>query len=245
MIQKQSSNYGRGRAHSHQEQKRCSRSGVQQRACSLFFPKWRGLFIMNLFLITLWSTLTFTVTFWVTREKTCDEKDWNFGATTAGSFITTRPPTLPQYQSLWLTTTWLLFLILPTCQTQPPVISLCFPNWKWNWRDAVLKQCLISKGNPKLYSTELRKMTSTVLLKHGKKRWDRCIRVQGDGSKLSQHLFFYLVRELSGSTSCVKLHCQNQRCTSASLTAIMQWQFPHIHKHQSIPCDLIAWCHCQ
>jgi hypothetical protein len=26
-----------------------------------------------------------------------------------------------------------------------------FPNWKWNWRDDVLKQCLASKGNHKRY----------------------------------------------------------------------------------------------
>jgi hypothetical protein len=64
-----------------------------------------------------------------------------------------------------------------------PVISLCFPNWKWNWRDDILKQCVTSKGNHKQYSTALRKMTSTVLSKHGKKRWDRCIRFQGDGSQ--------------------------------------------------------------
>jgi transposase len=37
-----------------------------------------------------------------------------------------------------------------------------------------------SKRNRKQYSTELRKMTSTVLLKRGKKRWDRCIRSQGN-----------------------------------------------------------------
>jgi hypothetical protein len=35
--------------------------------------------------------------------------------------------------------------------------------------DGVLKQCLTSEGNCKLYSTALRKMTSTVLLKHGRK----------------------------------------------------------------------------
>jgi hypothetical protein len=44
----------------------------------------------------------------------------------------------------------------------------CFPNWKWSWRDDVLKQCLISKGNHKWYWIALRKVTSTVLLKHGK-----------------------------------------------------------------------------
>jgi hypothetical protein len=43
---------------------------------------------------------------------------------------------------------------------------ICSPNWKW--RDDVLKQCLTSKGNRKRYSIALRKMTSTVLLKHGK-----------------------------------------------------------------------------
>jgi hypothetical protein len=37
MIQKQSNNRRSGRAYNHQQQKRCSRSGVQQRACSLFF----------------------------------------------------------------------------------------------------------------------------------------------------------------------------------------------------------------
>jgi hypothetical protein len=26
---------------------------------------------------------------------------------------------------------------------------ICFPNWKWNWRDDILKQCLTSKGNRK------------------------------------------------------------------------------------------------
>jgi hypothetical protein len=45
---------------------------------------------------------------------------------------------------------------------------ICFSNWKWNWRDDVWKQCVTSKGNRKRYSTVLRKMTSTVLLKHWK-----------------------------------------------------------------------------
>jgi hypothetical protein len=37
---------------------RHGRSGVQQRPCSLFFSIWKGLFTVNLFLLTLWSTLT-------------------------------------------------------------------------------------------------------------------------------------------------------------------------------------------
>jgi hypothetical protein len=51
-----------------------------------------------------------------------------------------------------------------------PVISLCFPNWKWIWRDNVLKQCLTYKRSRKGYSTALGKMTSTVLLKSKKKK---------------------------------------------------------------------------
>jgi hypothetical protein len=75
---------------------------------------------------------------------------------------------VPRLTTLWLTTTWLSFLILPTHQTSPPIISLCFPNWKWNWRDEVLKQRLTSKGNHKQYLTALGKMTSTVFLKSRK-----------------------------------------------------------------------------
>jgi histone-lysine N-methyltransferase SETMAR len=35
---------------------------------------WTGLITMTLFLLTLWSTLTFTLTFWDTWEKMCDKK---------------------------------------------------------------------------------------------------------------------------------------------------------------------------
>jgi hypothetical protein len=59
------------------------------------FLMWRGLFIVNLFLLILWSTLTFTVTFWDAWEKMCEEKGRNFGATTTGSITTRRPPTYP------------------------------------------------------------------------------------------------------------------------------------------------------
>jgi hypothetical protein len=50
---------------------------------------------MNLFFLTLRST----VTFWVVWEMICDKECWNFGATTIGSFIMTiRPPTHPWKQ---------------------------------------------------------------------------------------------------------------------------------------------------
>jgi histone-lysine N-methyltransferase SETMAR len=56
------------------------------------FLTWRGLFNVNLFLLTLWSTQTFTG-IWYTWEKMCNKKDRNFGATTTGSFIMMCPPT--------------------------------------------------------------------------------------------------------------------------------------------------------
>jgi hypothetical protein len=112
MIQKQSNNRHSGKAYNHQQQKRRGRSGVQQRACSLFFSTWRGLFTVSLFLLTL----RWTLMFWDAWEKMCDVKDRKFGATTTGSFIMTMcPPTRPwKPQSLWLTTTWSSFPILPT-----------------------------------------------------------------------------------------------------------------------------------
>jgi hypothetical protein len=31
----------------------------------------------------------------------------------------------------------------------------CFPNWKWNWRADILKQCPISNGNHRQYLTSV------------------------------------------------------------------------------------------
>jgi hypothetical protein len=45
-------------------------------------------------------------------------------------------------------------------------ILLCFPNWKWNRRYNVLKQHPTTKRNCNWNSTALRKMNSTVVLKH-------------------------------------------------------------------------------
>jgi hypothetical protein len=155
---------------------------------------WRGLFTTNLFLLTLQSTMTFTVTFWDAWETICDEKDRNLGATTTGPYITiTCPPTHPwKPQNLWLTTTRLSFL-------------LCF-RFVFQIENEVLKQCLTSKGNNKRYSTALREMTSMVLLKREEKQLDHCItflrrpfwrRWQPKLSKLSQHFFFDLVQGTS------------------------------------------------
>jgi hypothetical protein len=99
MIQKQSNNHHSGRAHYHQEQKRLSRSGVQQRACMLMvFIDMKG--IVNYESVPPNTTSAVNYDFYcdVLRHfrEICDEKDRNFGTTTTGSFITTkRPPTHP------------------------------------------------------------------------------------------------------------------------------------------------------
>jgi hypothetical protein len=88
-------------------------------------------------------------------------------------------------------------------QDLAPCDFTLFPELKMKLR-RLLRQCLTSKENHKQHSTALRKMTSMVLLKHGKtmgslymfprglfwRRW------QPKLSKLSQNFFFDLVREL-------------------------------------------------
>jgi hypothetical protein len=125
------------------------------------------------------------------------------------SFITTtHPPTRPwKPQSLW-PTTCLSFTILPTRRAHTAVIPLSFPNWKWNWRDDVLKQCLTSKGNRKRHSTALKNDF------HGAfEAWKNKTKTMGSLymfprrlfwrswqpklNKLNQYFFFDLVRELS------------------------------------------------
>jgi hypothetical protein len=114
-------------------------------------------------------------------------------------------PQVPENHRVWLTT-WLSFPVLPLSRLSPCDFAL-FPKLKMKLND-VFKRCLTSKGNHKRYMTALRKMTSMVLLKHEKtmgslytfprrlfwRRWRPKL------SKLSQHFFSDLVRELSDST---------------------------------------------
>jgi hypothetical protein len=186
----------------------------------LFFSTQMGLYTMTLFLLTLWSTLTFTVTFWDAWEEMYDKNDRKFGATTTGSITTMRPPTHPwKPQSLWQATTWLSFPILPTRRTV--------------------------KGRPFETVSDIQRESQTVLnsikendfhgaLEECKKWWDRRIHSQGDYfagdssqhfNKLSQHFFFELVRKLSdvrilmpwlGLELC-KAWCRNHRILSLTL----------------------------
>jgi hypothetical protein len=152
MIQKQSNNRCSGRAHNHQEQKRCGRSGVQQRVCSvfvLFFSMWRGLFTVNLFLLTCWSTVTITrtVTFWGTWEKMGNAKDQNFGATTTGSFITTMHPPICPWKPEFVTNNNIVIIPHPLLLVGiSPLWCHFVSHWKWNWRDNVLKHRSPSRG---------------------------------------------------------------------------------------------------
>jgi hypothetical protein len=97
-----------------------------------FFRCEGGLFTMNLFLLTLRSTLTSAVMFWDSCEKMCNEKDQNFGATTTGSFFTTtRPPTCPwKPQSLWLTSNVGIIHHPPYSPDIAPCDFSLFPNLK-------------------------------------------------------------------------------------------------------------------
>jgi hypothetical protein len=182
MIQKQSNNRSSGRAHNHQEWKGHSRSVVQQRACSVFFFNAKETVHREFVPPNTTSQL------WILR--------WGFQMPELKCVMKkTRtlenPQLAPSWQCAWphvpekhrlcdwqqkhgYRSPFSIFTRL-----SPPVISLCFPNWKLNWKE-VLKQCLTSKGNCKRYSTALRKMTSTMLWKHKKKKWDHYTRSQGD-----------------------------------------------------------------
>jgi hypothetical protein len=117
-----------------------------------------------LFLLTLWSTLTFTVTFWVAGVKIQGIKtshNWLFHQNNA-----------PSHTSL-KTTEFVTNNNMITI-SRPPYLA-----WKWNGRDGVLKVSDIQRQ-------------SQVVLKsikandfHGgfegwKKLWDSCIRSQRD-----------------------------------------------------------------
>jgi hypothetical protein len=101
----------------------------------------------------------------------CDEKDRNFGPTTAGSFITTMHPHTSLKTTEFLTNNNMVIVPHPpySLDLAPCDIAL-FPKLKMKLkgRDDVLKQCPTSKGDRKWYSTAFRTMTSTVLLKRGK-----------------------------------------------------------------------------
>jgi hypothetical protein len=141
----------------------------------IFFSMWRGWFTMNLFLLTLQSTLTCDVLRRLRGNVRRKRPElWH----NHNSLHHDNAPAHTSQKTTELVTNnnMVFFPHHPCSPDLAPVISLCFPNLKWNWRDDILKQGLTSKGNRKRYSTAFRKMTSTALLK----RWDRCIRSQGD-----------------------------------------------------------------
>jgi hypothetical protein len=109
-----------------------------------------------------------------TRRHRCDQL-WslpgdlnrNFEHAPHCSFITTNAPAHTSLKTTEFVTNNNM-VIIPHPPYSPDLAPLCFPNWKCNRRDDVLKQYLTSEGNRECYSTALRKITSTVLLKHGK-----------------------------------------------------------------------------
>jgi hypothetical protein len=108
---------------------------------------------------------------------------------------------LTHVQSVWLTTTRLSFrhsLSPHSRRIQPLVILLCFPNWNWNWRNKVLKQCLTQMEWQAVLDS-IKENDFHCGLEDREKWVDRCLRSQGDCfwvrwkskfSKLSCHFFF-------------------------------------------------------
>jgi hypothetical protein len=137
MLQVESNNCCSGRACNHRWQNRRGRCGVEQRACSLFFFTWRGLFTMNLCLLTLQSTLTFThtVMFRDAWEKVCDEKDRTYWRKPNWLLHHDNAPAHTSLKTTEFVTN--SNMIIVPHPPYSPMISPCFPNWKWNWRDNV------------------------------------------------------------------------------------------------------------
>jgi hypothetical protein len=142
MIQKQSNNHRSGRAHNHQEQERRGRSGVQQQACSLFFFFFDVKGIVHCEFVPPNNTVNsdfycdvlrcLRENLWQKRPELWRNHKWLFHHDNA-----------PAHTSLNTTDF--------VTNNNMVMISLCFPNWKWNWRDDLLKQHLISKANRKWY----------------------------------------------------------------------------------------------
>jgi hypothetical protein len=84
------------------------------------------------------------------------------------SITITRSPTRPwKPQSLWLS-----FPILPTRR-------ICFPNWKWNWRDDILKVSDIPRESQAVLDG-IEENGFHGAFEAWKKKRHRCIRSQGD-----------------------------------------------------------------
>jgi hypothetical protein len=112
------------------------------------------------------------VTFWDAWEKMCNKKDLNFGATTTGSFITTHPPTRPWKPEFATSNN---MVIVPHAPYSPDLATCDFAFFFSKLKLKLKGWHFESVWHHRGYLTALRKMTSTVLLKHGKKWWDCCI----------------------------------------------------------------------
>lgn len=67
-----------------------------------------------------------------------------------------------------------------------------FPNWKWKWRDRVLKQCLTWLTR---YFWSMEKMDCCICSQGD------CFEGGGSQNRINQHFFFDVVQELANKTS--------------------------------------------
>jgi hypothetical protein len=99
----------------------------------------------------------------------CNEKDRNFCATSTGFFIMTTPAHTSLKTTEFVTNN---NMIIVTHPPYSPALAPCdlalFPKFKIKLKGQHFETVPECKGNHRQYSSALRKMTSTVLLKHGK-----------------------------------------------------------------------------
>jgi hypothetical protein len=110
------------------------------------------------------------------------------------------------------------------------MISLCFPNWKWNWRDDIQRES-------QAVLDSIKENDFHVLLKHEKNDGivvyvpketilnERTAKI----NELSQHFFFDLVQELS-NTPHITLNYSEWKAKISKLSAIFSWILHHVEQ---------------
>jgi hypothetical protein len=176
----------------------CGRSGVQQRACLLLFFTWRGL-----------STVTFTGMFWDIWEESCDKEDWNFGATTTGSIMTTHPPAHPWKQNHISPHLPYLLDLAPCDFSVFAKLKMKLKGWRFETVSDVQRELqavlniIMENDFHSAFEAWKKKMGSLYTFPR-RLFW---MRWQPKLSTLSHHFFFDLLQELSNIT----LYVNNRR----------------------------------
>jgi hypothetical protein len=182
MIQKQSNNRRSERAHIHQEQETCGRSGVQQRACSSFFSDVKG--IVHREFVPPNTAVNYDFYSYcdilrrlrenVRRKRPAHGRNHNW------LHQDKEPAHTALKTTEFATNNNMVIVPHPPCSPDlAPCDFALFPKLKMKLKGRRFETVSYIQRESQRYSPTLRKMASTVLLKH-KNRWDRCISSQGD-----------------------------------------------------------------